>query len=254
VEAFICISGLRKTYTMGRVAVHALDGVDMEIAPQSFCVVMGPSGSGKSTLLHLIGGLDRPTTGSIQVGEQTIDTLDENALAVFRRKTVGFIFQSFNLIASMTALENVIFPLRFARVGGSERRKRAQEALKRVGLEDRASHRPSELSGGQQQRVAIARALVNHPDLILADEPTGNLDTASGAAIMQLLSDLHQEGKTVLVVTHDARMTQFATRTVELLDGRITADTQPNGADPDLPSAPASIDANPPSETRSVHE
>jgi putative ABC transport system ATP-binding protein len=211
---------------MGRVAVHALDGVSINVAPNSFCVVMGPSGSGKSTLLHLIGGLDRPTEGNIQVAGQSIDTLDENALAVYRRKTVGFIFQSFNLVQSMTALENVLFPLRFTRNNRADRRRRAQESLQRVGLEDRVVHRPSELSGGQQQRVAIARALVNDPDLILADEPTGNLDSASGAGIMQLLSELHVAGKTILVVTHDPRMSQFATRILQLLDGQIIEDTE----------------------------
>lgn len=220
-EAFIRISGLRKTYTMGQVKVHALAGVDMDIPPQSFMVVMGPSGSGKSTLLHLLGGLDRPTSGHIEVGGETLETLDENALAVFRRRKVGFIFQSFNLIPSMTAAENVAFPMQFARVPRRERKQRSLELLKQVALDDRATHRPTELSGGQQQRVAIARALVNDPELILADEPTGNLDTASGASIMQLLSGLHQEGRTVMVVTHDARMTQVATHVVDLLDGRI---------------------------------
>jgi putative ABC transport system ATP-binding protein len=220
-EPFIRISGLRKTYIMGRVQVHALDGVDMEIPPNSFMVVMGPSGSGKSTLLHLLGGLDRPTAGHIEVDGQSLETLDENALAVFRRREVGFIFQSFNLIPSMTAQENVAFPMQFSRVPRKLRRQRAFELLKDVALDDRASHRPTELSGGQQQRVAIARALVNDPQLILADEPTGNLDTASGASIMQLLSSLHQSGRTVMVVTHDARMTQVATHVVHLLDGRI---------------------------------
>jgi putative ABC transport system ATP-binding protein len=220
-DHFIRISGLRKTYTMGRVQVHALDGVDMEIPPKSFMVVMGPSGSGKSTLLHLLGGLDRPTAGHIEVGGQTLETLDENALAVFRRRMVGFIFQAFNLIPSMTAAENVAFPMQFARVPRRERKKRSFELLKQVALDDRATHRPTELSGGQQQRVAIARALVNDPQLILADEPTGNLDTASGASIMNLLSSLHQGGRTVMVVTHDARMTQVATHVVNLLDGRI---------------------------------
>jgi putative ABC transport system ATP-binding protein len=220
-EPFIRISGLRKTYTMGRVQVHALDGVDMDIPPNSFMVVMGPSGSGKSTLLHLLGGLDRPTAGHIEVDGQTLETLDENALAVFRRRAVGFIFQSFNLISSMTAQENVAFPMQFARVPRKQRRQRALDLLKDVALDDRASHRPTELSGGQQQRVAIARALVNDPQLILADEPTGNLDTASGASIMQLLSSLHRSGRTVVVVTHDARMTQVATHVVHLLDGRI---------------------------------
>ena len=221
VEPFIRIHELRKTYTMGRVSVHALAGVDLLIEPETFCVVTGPSGSGKSTLLHLIGGLDRPTSGHIEVSGEALEALDENALAVFRRKSVGFIFQSFNLISSMTALENVEFPMRFARVPRRLRQSRGMQVLKLVGLEDRARHRPTELSGGQQQRVAIARALVNDPEVILADEPTGNLDTASGASIMQLLSDLHRSGKTVIVVTHDTRMRQFATRIVELLDGCI---------------------------------
>jgi len=206
---------------MGRIAVHALAGVDLDVQEKSFLVVMGPSGSGKSTLLHLIGGLDRPTAGQIQVGDQALETLDENALAIFRRKSVGFIFQSFNLIASMSALENVEFPMRFARLPRRERRMRAAELLDRVGLGDRAHHKPTELSGGQQQRVAIARALVNDPALILADEPTGNLDTASGASIMELLSELNRSGRTIIVVTHDTRMTQFATHTVSLLDGHI---------------------------------
>jgi putative ABC transport system ATP-binding protein len=182
---------------------------------------MGPSGSGKSTLLHLLGGLDRPSAGHIEVDGQTLESMDENALAVFRRRAVGFIFQSFNLIPSMTAAQNVSFPMQFARVARRVRKQRSLELLKQVGLDDRASHRPTELSGGQQQRVAIARALVNDPQLILADEPTGNLDTASGASIMQLLSSLHQGGHTVVVVTHDARMTQVATHVVNLLDGRI---------------------------------
>jgi putative ABC transport system ATP-binding protein len=220
---FIRISGLQKTYMMGRQAVHALAGVDLTMEAGTFWVIMGPSGSGKSTLLHLMGGLDRPTGGQIQVGEQRLEGLDENALAVFRRQTVGFIFQSFNLITSMSALENVAFPMRFSRVRRHDRQKQSLALLKRVGLEDRASHRPNELSGGQQQRVAIARALANDPQLILADEPTGNLDSASGFSIMQLLSDLHKSGRTVVVVTHDARMTHYADRVVEISDGRLAA-------------------------------
>jgi putative ABC transport system ATP-binding protein len=218
---FIRIRGLKKTYVMGRQAVHALAGIDLDIETRSFWVIMGPSGSGKSTLLHLLGGLDRPTSGSIRVEGQAIETLDENALAVFRRRKVGFIFQSFNLISSMSAMENVAFPMCFARVRGRQRKERALELLKRVALDDRSHHRPTELSGGQQQRVAIARALVNDPHLILADEPTGNLDSASGFSIMQLLSELHQGGRTVVVVTHDPRMRHFATNTVHLLDGKI---------------------------------
>lgn len=243
-EAFISITGLRKTYQMGLVEVHALDGVDLEIAANTFCVVMGPSGSGKSTLLHLIGGLDRPTAGRITVAGQQIDSLDENALAVFRRRTVGFIFQSFNLIPSMTAVENVSFPLRFGRARRSDRRLKAVAALDRVGLSDRALHRPTELSGGQQQRVAIARALVNDPQLILADEPTGNLDTASGASIMQLLSDLHHSGRTVIVVTHDPRMAKVATRIVHLLDGKIVDDNHQGSENALFPLQPTRLETD----------
>ncbi|MCA9965704.1 MAG: ABC transporter ATP-binding protein [Anaerolineales bacterium] len=223
--SFITITNLRKSYQMGRETVHALAGVSLDIEANSFWAVMGPSGSGKSTLMYLLGGLDRPSGGQIQVGQQAIESLDENALAVYRRRTIGFIFQSFNLIASLSALDNVAFPLRFARVPRRQRHARAYELLVQVGLGDRIHHKPTELSGGQQQRVAVARALVNNPQLILADEPTGNLDTASGTAIMELLSDLHKSGRTVLVVTHDPRMTSYATHTVQLLDGRIVSET-----------------------------
>ena len=223
--SFITITNLRKSYQMGRETVHALAGVSLDIEANSFWAVMGPSGSGKSTLMYLLGGLDRPSGGQIQVGQQAIESLDENALAVYRRRTIGFIFQSFNLIASLSALDNVAFPLRFARVPRRQRHARAYELLVRVGLGDRIHHKPTELSGGQQQRVAVARALVNNPQLILADEPTGNLDTTSGTAIMELLSDLHKSGRTVLVVTHDPRMTSYATHTVQLLDGRIVSET-----------------------------
>ncbi len=211
---------------MGRVVVHALDGLDLSMEKGTFTVVMGPSGSGKSTLLYLMGGLDRPTAGSIHINGQQVDRLDENALAVFRRKTVGFIFQSFNLIQTLSSLENVAFPMRFAHISHKQRYLRAKELLKKVGLEDRMQHRPTELSGGQQQRVAIARSLVNDPQLILADEPTGNLDTASGYSIMQLLSELHKSGRTVLVVTHDQRMQHFATQTIYLLDGKTVSEEE----------------------------
>ena len=225
-EPFIKITSLRKTYVMGQTQVHALAGVDLEIAEGTFTVVMGPSGSGKSTLLYLIGGLDRPTSGKIQVNGRSIESIDENQLAVYRRQQVGFIFQSFNLIASMSALQNVAFPMRFARINRRSRQVRAAELLKQVGLSDRIYHRPTELSGGQQQRVAVARALVNNPHLILADEPTGNLDTSSGSSIMQLLSELHRDGHTVLVVSHDSRMTAFATHKVFLLDGCIVSEEE----------------------------
>jgi putative ABC transport system ATP-binding protein len=223
---FIEIAGLQKDFSMGNVLVRALAGIDLSIERNSFSVVMGPSGSGKSTLLHLLGGLDRPTSGSLLVDGHAVDSLDENALAVYRRKMVGFIFQSFNLIQSMNAMENVSFPMRFAHSSSRQRKIRAQELLEKVGLSDRALHRPTELSGGEQQRVAVARALVNDPQLILADEPTGNLDTASGMSIMQLLSELHRSSHTIFVVTHDPRMKYFATQMVFLLDGRIVSENE----------------------------
>ncbi|MCC6298965.1 MAG: ABC transporter ATP-binding protein [Anaerolineales bacterium] len=225
-QPFIRIVGLTKRFEMGGQIVRALDGVDVEIEAGTFTVVMGPSGSGKSTLLYLLGGLDRPTSGEISIEGERLDQMDENALAIFRRRTMGFIFQSFNLITSMTALENVGFPMQFAGAAASLRGERARSLLNQVGLEDRTGHRPTELSGGQQQRVAIARALVNDPKLILADEPTGNLDTASGSAIMHVLSDLHKAGRTVLVVTHDPRMTRFATHKIHLLDGHIVSEAE----------------------------
>jgi len=219
-------AGLIRHYQMGGTLVRALDGVDLQIASHTFTVVMGPSGSGKSTLLYLLGGLDRPTAGQIRVDGQRLDEMDENRLALFRRSKMGFIFQSFNLVQSMSALENVSFPMQFAGVPAARRAGRARELLETVGLGNRTHHKPGELSGGQQQRVAVARALVNDPAVILADEPTGNLDTASGAAIMQLLSDLHREGRTVLVVSHDPRMTRFATHQIFLLDGRVVSEDE----------------------------
>jgi putative ABC transport system ATP-binding protein len=224
-ETFIRIRDLKKHYQMGGSLVRALDGLDLDIPRGSFNVVMGPSGSGKSTLLYLVGGLDRPTSGQIEFNGARLDEMDENKLADFRRRMVGFIFQSFNLVQSMTAAENVAFPMQFAGLPGKERLVRAQAALESVRLLDRALHRPGELSGGQQQRVAIARSLVNDPPLIMAAEPTGNLDSTSGEGIMQLLSELHQAGRTILVVTHDPRMLPFATQKIFLLDGRMVSET-----------------------------
>jgi putative ABC transport system ATP-binding protein len=228
-HTYLKIVDLQKIYQMGEVAVKALAGVDLNIPRNCFTLIMGPSGSGKSTLLHLVGGLDRPTRGQIFMGDQEVDNLDENELAIYRRKKIGFIFQSFNLISSMTALENVAMPLRFTGTKRLARFQRAQELLDKVGLGDRIHHKPSELSGGQQQRVAVARALINQPQLILADEPTGNLDTASGESIMELLAELHHEGATILVVSHDTRLQNYATRVVQLLDGQIA-----NGTDEHL--------------------
>jgi len=230
-EPFIRIADLKKYYQMGGTTVRALDGIDLEVMPNTFTVVMGPSGSGKSTLLYLLGGLDRATSGEMWVNDQSLSGMDENSLALFRRRTIGFVFQSFNLIPSMTAQQNVAFPMQFAGMNPSQRDAQANRLLEQVGLGDRSTHRPTELSGGQQQRVAIARALVNDPSLILADEPTGNLDTTSGATVMQLLSDLHRSGKTVLVVTHDVRMTRFSTQNIFLLDGRIVSEEEYRSAE-----------------------
>jgi putative ABC transport system ATP-binding protein len=218
--------GLGRTFLMGREPVVALNGVDLDVPRGSFTAVLGPSGSGKSTLLHLLGGLDRPTCGSLVVDGQRLEDMDENDLAVYRRRTVGLIFQSFNLLPSMTALDNVCFPMQFAGVSPGPRRLRAWDLLQQVGLEDRAYHRPAELSGGQQQRVAVARALVNDPQLILADEPTGNLDSLSGAQMMHLLAELHRQARTVIVVSHDPRILRYATHTIRLLDGRVVGEAE----------------------------
>jgi len=233
-EAFVRIVGLTKHYEMGGQIVRALDGIDIEVPAHTFTVVMGPSGSGKSTLLYLLGGLDHATSGEIFVDGERLTDMDENTLALFRRRTMGFVFQSFNLVQSMTALDNVAFPMQFAGVPASQRSERALKLLGQVGLDNRADHRPSELSGGQQQRVAIARALVNDPSIVLADEPTGNLDTSSGVVVMQLLSDLHRSGRTVLVVTHDHRMMHFATNKIFLLDGRQVSEEEYQSASLDV--------------------
>lgn len=238
-EPLIRVAGLTRHYQMGGTTVRALDGVDIDIEPHTFTVVMGPSGSGKSSLLYLLGGLDRPSGGEIWVDGQRLDTMDENRLAVFRRDKMGFIFQSFNLVQSMSAWENVAFPMQFAGVSATQRRERATRLLSQVGLAERSHHKPSELSGGQQQRVAIARALVNDPALILADEPTGNLDTSSGVTVMQMLSDLHRSGRTVLVVTHDPRMTRFATHKIFLLDGKVVSEAEYQSAALEAPQVPS---------------
>jgi putative ABC transport system ATP-binding protein len=228
--AYVQTQKLRKLFKMGNQTVQALVSLDIEVPRGSFTVIMGPSGSGKSTLLYLIGGLDRQTSGTIEIGGVSLGEMDENHLAVYRRKTMGVIFQSFNLISSMTAVQNVAFPMRFSGVPAKERERRARELLRAVGLENRANHHPTEMSGGQQQRVAIARALVNDPQLVLADEPTGNLDTASGLAIMQQLSELHRTGRTLVVVTHDPRMLRFATHILYLLDGQKVSEAEYNAA------------------------
>lgn len=225
-EPLIRVVDLHRDFAMGEQTVHALDGITAEVAMGEFLGIMGPSGSGKSTLLYLLGGLDRPTEGRIRVHGQELTALDENELARYRQREVGFIFQSFHLVPTMTALQNVEFPMVFAGISPQERHERASALLAQVGLEDRATHKPTELSGGQQQRVAIARALINDPALILADEPTGNLDTSSGTAIMQALVDLQKAGKTILVATHDPRMLTIASDSIFLLDGKQVSEAQ----------------------------
>jgi ABC-type lipoprotein export system ATPase subunit len=213
--------GVVKEFMLGEQKVRALAGVDIDVAEGEFVVVMGPSGSGKSTLLNLIGGLDRPSAGQIFVEDRDIAALDENALAEFRRQLIGFVFQSFNLIPTMTARQNVEFPMVFAGRPPAVRHARAEALLVAVGLGQRVHHRPSELSGGEQQRVAIARALANNPRLVLGDEPTGNLDTRTGQEILRILSDLNDAGHTLLVVTHDPRLAEYAHRIVHMEDGRV---------------------------------
>ncbi|RLC87708.1 MAG: macrolide ABC transporter ATP-binding protein [Chloroflexi bacterium] len=221
-ELLIRTLDLHRDFQMGHVTVHALDGVSLTVEEGEFLGVMGPSGSGKSTLLHLLGGLDRPTAGHIWVRGQDITALDENELAAYRRQEVGFVFQAFNLISTMTALQNVEFPMLFARVPPAQRRERARYLLETVGLTDRMGHKPTELSGGEQQRVAIARALANDPAIILADEPTGNLDSRTGAEVMEALARLNREqGRTIIVVSHDPAVVAFAGQCIHLLDGRI---------------------------------
>jgi len=224
-DVLIRTENLHRDFQMGDQVVHALDGLSIEAHAGEFLAIMGPSGSGKSTLLYLLGGLDRPSEGKIWVGDREVTALDENELASYRRQEIGFVFQSFHLVATMTALQNVEFPMFFARVPRSKRVRRAQELLTMVGLSERMNHKPTELSGGQQQRVAIARALVNDPTIILTDEPTGNLDTQTGQEVMDALLRLNQEqGRTIVMVTHDPRAAKAATRHIHLLDGHITHD------------------------------
>jgi len=213
--------GLTKSYVMGGQRVEALRGIDLDVEEGRFLSIMGPSGSGKSTLMNLIGCLDRPTSGQLFLRGKDVSRLSPDQLSRVRNKEVGFVFQQFNLLPSMTALENVELPLVYAGVPAKERRKRAEALLAQLGLGERMGHRPAQLSGGQQQRVAIARALVNEPAILLADEPTGALDSATGVEVMEILRSLHRAGRTVIVVTHEPEVSKYAERVVYIRDGLI---------------------------------
>lgn len=223
-EALIRTEDLWKTYVMGGSEVHALHGVTFEIQRNEYVAIMGPSGSGKSTLMNLIGCLDTPTRGQYWLNSQLVSELDDDKLAHIRNKEIGFVFQTFNLLARATALHNVELPLIYSGMSARERIERARRALAMVELSDRMDHRPNELSGGQRQRVAIARALVNEPSIILADEPTGNLDSATGEEILRLFDRLHSEGNTIILVTHDRDVANYAHRVISIRDGKIASD------------------------------
>ena len=231
----IDISDLRKVYEMGATEVNALDGVTLKVAAGEYVAVMGPSGSGKSTLMNIVGCLDTPTSGSYKLRGTEIRERDDDELARIRNQEIGFVFQTFNLLPRADALHNVELPLIYAGRPAKERRERARAMLEMVGLGDRMHHRPNELSGGQRQRVAIARALVNGPSLVLADEPTGNLDSKTGVEIMALLDDIHGKGNTVILVTHEEDVAAQASRIVRLRDGRIESDRSVRPVAPPVP-------------------
>jgi putative ABC transport system ATP-binding protein len=221
VDAIVGLKDVRKIYEMGSEKVHALDGISVDFARGSFWAIMGPSGSGKSTMLNLLGCLDRPTSGSYTLAGEDVSRLDDDALSGIRLKYLGFVFQSFNLISQLTVRENIELPLFYQGWEPHDCAARAIELAEKVGLGDRLGHRPAELSGGQQQRVSIARALANDPRVILADEPTGNLDSSTGDHIMHLLGDLHQQGKTILIVTHENEIAAWADHRLHMRDGLI---------------------------------
>ncbi len=223
-EPLIAIDAVVKTYVMGDVRLDALRGVSLRIDDGEFVAIMGASGSGKSTLMNLLGCLDRPTSGRYRLAGEDVSTLDADALAALRNRTLGFVFQNFNLLSRTSALENVELPLLYSGVPGRERHRRALEALGRVGLADRADHHPNQMSGGQQQRVAIARALVGKPRLVLADEPTGNLDSQTSVEVMRILTELRREGMTIVLVTHEPDIAGWADRVITMRDGTVRSD------------------------------
>jgi len=229
-EPIIRIRDLTRHYVMGTETVQALRGVSLDIARNEYVAIMGPSGSGKSTMMNMIGCLDTPTGGEYWLNGQEVSQLTDDQLARVRNKEIGFVFQTFNLLPRATSLHNVELPLVYAGVSARDRRARASAALGRVGLGNRMDHRPNELSGGQRQRVAIARALVNEPSILLADEPTGNLDSTTSEEIMQVFSELHQQGQTIIMVTHEADIAAHAERTVVLRDGKVESDRLAAGA------------------------
>ncbi len=218
--------GVRKVYEVGVNRIEAVAGVDLSIEPNEYVAIMGPSGSGKSTFMNILGCLDTPTEGEYYLNGQLVSNLDDDELARIRNREIGFVFQTFNLLPRATALQNVELPLIYGGVPSRQRRQRAMEALREVGLIDRAAHRPNELSGGQRQRVAIARALVNRPSIILADEPTGNLDSHTGEEIMSIFRGIHEAGNTIIIVTHEEYIANHTQRIVRLLDGRIATDVR----------------------------
>jgi putative ABC transport system ATP-binding protein len=220
----IDVHGVKKIYEVGIQKIEALAGVDLTIERNEYLAIMGPSGSGKSTFMNILGCLDTPTEGTYILNDQEVSNLTDDELARIRNKEIGFVFQTFNLLPRATALQNVELPLIYGGVSSDARRKRAWEALDAVGLKERAVHRPNELSGGQRQRVAIARALVNRPSIILADEPTGNLDSKTGEEIMTILNEIHRAGNTIVIVTHEEYIAEHAKRIVRLLDGKIESD------------------------------
>ncbi len=225
-QAVIDIQGLTKTYVNGKLSVPVLHGIDLQVNKGEFVSIMGPSGSGKSTFMNILGCLDRPTTGSYRLNGDEVATLSDDELAFVRNKQIGFVFQSFNLLTKLTALENVALPMIYAGMDKKSRNERAAALLSSVGLGDRMDHLPSELSGGQRQRVAIARALANNPAIIMADEPTGNLDSKSTIDVMNIFRGLYDEGRTIILVTHEPEIATYASRNVVLRDGLIVEDSQ----------------------------